>query len=306
MTDKTIAFGRLRLHATDYLILSALAFFTLLAVIFHDRVEGWRILVLKNAGMAGLYIALNASAGRFGEGFWKFFLRMAAVLTAYAYFFECVDGLQLILHGRWLDEAVLRAEHSVFGVQPTLWLERFISKPLTEWLMFSYVVYLPMYLTICALITRLRGPLALEDYFFTLGLSNLICDMGFILFPVAGPLFFMGGQFTVPLRGFVWTWLGNAIHQYTHFPGGSIPSPHCANATVMWIMAYRYVRPVFWVLLPIVPSLYVSTVYGRYHYATDAAAGVAAAFLAVALAPALMKRWDGAARRMESSLDRAR
>jgi membrane-associated phospholipid phosphatase len=295
MTDKTITLGRLQIRATDMLILSALAFFTLLTVLLRNRVEGWRILALKNAGMTALYIALNAFGVRLEEGSGKFFIRMAAVMTAYAYLFGCVDRLQLILHGRWLDETVLRMEHSVFGVQPTLWLERFISKPLTEWLMFAYVVYFPMVLTVCALIYRLRGRLALEDCFFTLGLSNILCDLGFILFPVAGPVPFMGGQFTVPLRGAVWTWCGEAIRHHAHFPGGSIPSPHCANATVMWIMAYRYVRPAFWILLPIVPSLYVSTVYCRYHYVTDAAAGAAAAFLAVALAPALMRKWDGIA-----------
>jgi membrane-associated phospholipid phosphatase len=297
MTNKTLKLGGLKLSATDGLILSAFAFFTLLAVCFQRRVEGWWVLALKNTGMAALYIALNAFSGRLEGGFWKFFLRMAAVMIAYAYLFGAIDRLQLILHGRWLDESVLRAEHSVFGVQPTLWLERFISKPLTEWMMFAYVVYLPMYLTICALIHRLRGPLALEDYFFTLGLSNILCDIGFILFPVAGPIPHMGAQYTVPLRGYAWTWFGELIRHHAHFPGGTIPSPHCANATVMWIMTYRYLRPAFWMLIPIILSLYLSTVYGRYHYVTDAAAGVATGFLAVALAPALMKAWDGIAGR---------
>jgi hypothetical protein len=199
MTEKTFAIGKLRFRATDVLILSAFVFFTLLAVLFRNRVEGWRILALKNTGMAVLYIALNAFSDRSGNGFGKFFLRMAAVMIAYAYLFGAVDKLQLILHGRWLDETVLRMEHTVFGLQPTLWLERFISEPLTEWMMFAYVVYLPMYLTLCAVIYRLRGPLALEDYFFTLGLSNILCDLGFILFPVAGPIPFMGAQYTVPL-----------------------------------------------------------------------------------------------------------
>ena len=304
MTDKTITLGRLQFRATDGLILSAFAFFTLLAILYHSRVEGWWILVLKNAGMAFLYITVNGFSGRLEEGFWKFFLRMAAVMIAYAYLFEAVDKLQLILHGRWFDETVLRMEHSVFGVQPTLWLERFISKPLTEWMMFAYVMYLPLCLTICTLIHRLRGPLALEDYFFMLGLSNILCDLGFILFPVAGPIPHMGSKYTVPLQGYVWTWFGEAIRLHAHFIGGSIPSPHCANATVMWIMAYRYLRPSFWILLPVVLSLYVSTVYGRYHYVTDAAAGVAVAFLSVALAPALMRGWDRiAGRRADAGRD---
>jgi membrane-associated phospholipid phosphatase len=60
----------------------------------------------------------------------------------------------------------------------------------------------------------------------------------------------------------------------------------------MWIMAWRYHRKSFWVLSPVVISLYASTFYGRYHYVTDAVAGVAVAFIALALAPWLMRLWD--------------
>jgi hypothetical protein len=60
----------------------------------------------------------------------------------------------------------------------------------------------------------------------------------------------------------------------------------------MWILAFRYFRPSFWFLCPVVISLYLSTVYGWYHYVTDAAVEIAVAFLAVAIAPALMALWD--------------
>jgi hypothetical protein len=46
------------------------------------------------------------------------------------------------------------------------------------------------------------------------------------------------------------------------------------------------------VLTPVVLTLYVSTFYCRYHYVTDAVVGVAVAFLALAVAPRLMKGWD--------------
>ncbi len=293
MTDKRLTIGKLQFGATDGLILAAFIFFTLVTVLFSHRVEGWGALVVKNLSMASAYIAFTQFSGRLTKKFWRFFFRMAGVMLAYAYLFGAVDKLQLILHRNWLDGTVLNLEQSVFGVQPTLWLERFISRPLTEWMMFSYVVYLPMYLVLCGIINYRKGDLALEDYFFTLGLSNVLCDLGFILFPVAGPIPYMGSQYTVPLDGYVWTWLGEAIRHHAHFVGGTIPSPHCANATVMWMMAYRYHRPSFWILTPVVLSLYVSTFYGRYHYVTDAVAGVATAFLALAVAPLFMKLWDG-------------
>jgi hypothetical protein len=292
MTNKRLKIANLQLRATDGLILLTLAFFSVLAIVFFDRVEGWWILVLKNLAVAIVYILFNQFSERAKKKFWKFFLRMAVIVLTYAYLFGAVDKLQLIIHGQWLDDYVLDMEQYIFGLQPTLWLEDYISKPLTEWMMFSYVIYVPMYPILCGIIYYLRGELAMEDYFFTLGFTNILCDIGFILFPVAGPLPHIGQLYTVPLTGYVWTWLGEAIRHNAHYIGGTIPSPHCAAATIMWVMAYRYHRPSFWILSPIVLSLYVSTFYGRYHYVTDAVVGVAVAFLALAIAPISMKLWD--------------
>jgi membrane-associated phospholipid phosphatase len=292
MTNKQFTMGKLRFGATDGLILATLAFFSLLALIFFARIDGWWLLILKNLAVAAAYIAFNHFSERTTQKFLKFFLRVAAVTLTYAYLFGAVDKFQLLIHGQWMDDYVLDFEQWVFGVQPTLWLEDYISKPLTEWMMFSYVIYVPMYPVLCGIIYYLRGELAMEDYFFTLGFTNILCDIGFILFPVASPMYYIKQLYTVPLDGWVWTFLGECMRKYLHFAGGSIPSPHTAAATIMWLMAYRYHRPSFWILSPVVISLYFSTFYGRYHYVTDAVVGVAVAFLALAIAPLLMKLWD--------------
>lgn len=292
MTDKTIQIGTFRLRATDGLILFTLAFFSLLALLFNARVETWSSLILKNAAAAAGYLLLVYYSQRAQGKFLRFFLRVAAITLTYAYLFGAVDKLQLILHGRWLDEYVLDGEQYLFGVQPTLWLQHITAPPLTEWMMFAYVIYLPMYPVICGIIYYVRGEVAMEDYFFTLGFANILCDIGFILFPVAGPMATIGSLYTIPLKGYVFTFVGELMRSNVHYIGGNIPSPHTAAATIMWVMAYRYHRPSFYILTPIVLSLYVSTFYGRYHYATDAVVGIAVAFLALALVPILIKGWD--------------
>jgi hypothetical protein len=292
MTNKILRIGKTELKATDGLILVTLAFFSLLAMIFFQRVEGWWTLVLKNLAVAVFYLVFIRFGQKAKGKFLKFFLRVAAVTLTYAYLFGAVDKLQLIIHGQWLDAYILDGEQYLFGVQPTLWLQKFMSPALTEWIMFSYVIYVPMYPVLCGIIYYLRGELAMEDYFFTLGFTNILCDVGFILFPVAGPMPTIGKLYSVPLDGYVWTYLGELMRSNVHYIGGTIPSPHAAAATIMWMMAYRYHRTSFYVLAPVVLSLYVSTFYGRYHYVTDAVVGVAVAFLALAVAPLLMKAWD--------------
>jgi membrane-associated phospholipid phosphatase len=300
MTNKKIKIGKLQFGATDGLILAILAFFSILEIIFFNRVEGWWVLVLKNIAVAFAYVLINRFSEKTPKKFWRFLLRVAAVTLTYAYLFGAVDKLQMLIHGQWMDDYVLDFEQWVFGLQPTLWIEDYISKPLTEWMMFSYVIYVPMYPVLCGIIYYLRGELAMEDYFFTLGFTNILCDIGFILFPVASPMYHIKQLYTVPLDGWIWTYLGECMRKYLHFAGGSIPSPHTAAATIMWIMAYRYHRPSFWILTPIVLSLYISTFYCRYHYITDAVVGIAVAFLALAIAPSLMKLWDRMAGRVSA------
>ena len=130
MTNKTLTISGFTLRATDVLILFTLAFFSVLALLFYGSVEGWWMLVLKNLAAAAGYLVVVRFSDRAKGKFLRFFLRVAAVTLTYAYLFGAVDKLQLILHGEWLDMYVLDAEQYIFGVQPTLWLQQFTTRPL--------------------------------------------------------------------------------------------------------------------------------------------------------------------------------
>jgi hypothetical protein len=284
--------GRVELRAADGVILATLALFSLLEVAFRAVVEGWPLLVAKNGAVALAVLVSGAVMPFVRRPVLAFFLRTATVSLSYAYLFGAVASLQLILHGRFRDDLVLAFEAWLFGVQPTLWLERFVTPSLTEWMMLCYVIYVPLYPVLCAVLWVRRGRAAAEEYFLALGTANVLCDAGFILFPVASPMYWMPERYRVPLDGWAFTWLGELIRTRAHFAGGSLPSPHAAAATVMWVMAWRHHRPTFWILSPVVLSLYVSTFYGRFHYATDAVFGIATASLAIALAPVLQRAWN--------------
>ena len=283
--------GPFPLQAADAIILAALGLFSLLAAICWQTVPGWGRLIVTNLAVAAFVVLSALVTPRLKRPVPRFLLRTATISLGYAYLFGAVANLQMIVQGHWMDDHVLAFEQRLLGVQLTVWLQPFIRPWLTEWLMFCYVVYIPLYPILCAIIRFKRGAAAMEDYFFTLGLTNILCDVGFILFPVASPLHWIKDQFHVPLDGYVFAWIGEYIRANLHYPGGSIPSPHAAAATVMWLMAWKYHRPTFWIIAPIIVSLYVSTFYGRYHYATDTVVGVATAGLAACLAPLLQRAW---------------
>ncbi len=225
ITDKRLCLGGLVLRATDGFLLATTLLLTLLALFFHSRVEGWPVLVLMNAAAALLYVCVVFAGWKVRSRVAKFLLRTSAVEGYFIYLFLVVHKLQLIIVRSWQDPAVLGLERSVFGVQPNVWLQKLTTPVLTEWLMFAYVIYDLIYPVLAALIYFKRGEDKLEDYFFTLAVVNVLCCLGFILFPVASPMHWIRGQFTVPLKGFFFTSVGEFVRGHLHPVGGSIPQP---------------------------------------------------------------------------------
>lgn len=288
--------GPIAFRPADLPVLGGLAALGALAA-FAGRVAQGPALATRTMAVTAAYLGAIWLEPRLPARPIRPVLRFAAVTLALAYLFGAVAPLQLVLRGRWLDQNVLDLEQAVLGVQPTLWLERWVRPWLTEWLMFAYMIYLAFYPALAVLLWNRHGEAALEHYLLALGLANVACDLGFVLYPVAGPLPFMGGVYTVPLKGWGWTWLAELLRHRAHYVGGTIPSPHCAAATVMWGVLWRWHRPAFWTLAPIIVSLYLSTVYGRFHYLTDAAAGIAVALGVLAIAPPLLAAWNRVAER---------
>ena len=281
------------LQATDVIILATLALFTALAVAFPGRVTNWSALVVKNLAVAVAYLSLAALAHWTPRKLLRFGLRLVPISLAYGYLFLATDSLQFLVFSGFQDQVVLHLEQMIFGVQPAVWLERFAHPAVTEWMMFAYMFYFLMYPLLCGIIYFKHGEAETEHFFFALGLTNILCDLCFILLPVGGPLTGVPDEFTVPLRGYIFTWLGELVRSELQFPGGSLPSPHCAAATIMWAMAWRYHRPAFWMLLPLVLSLYVSTFFCRYHYLSDAVTGIATALLVLPMARWFERRIGG-------------
>jgi len=294
---RKISFFGFGLQITDALLLGGLAVQIVLFILFNRRINQPLLYAAKNAALAGAYLLAVFLLTKVRSRVLYFILRTASVQLAFAYLYEATHSLQLLFVGAWQDRTVLAAEQAVFGLQPTLWLERFISAPLTEWMMFSYVIYLAVYPGVAAFVFFKHGERALEDYLFALAFVNLACDLGFILFPVAGPVFYMPEAYTVPQTGGLFTYLGYFIRAHAHEAGGSIPSPHCSVATIMWVMSYRYVRWLFWLLAPVILSLYVSTVYCRYHYITDSIAGILLGIIVILAGPSIVRAWNRRAER---------
>lgn len=298
---RTVRFLGADVQAVDALNLGSVLLFDLLIIFFRARIPAAGALLLRTTLSGAVYFAAVAVYRRLKPVPVRWLLRTASVQLMLAQLYVLSLPMQLILVRTWRDPGLLRFERSVFGVQPTVWLERFVSPPLTEWMMFVYVFYVAIYPLLSALIFAKRGEPAMEDYLFNLAVVNISCILVFFFYPVAGPLYHQPEAYAVPLRGGVFTAIGEYIRAHVHEIGGNLPSPHCAVATVMWAFAYRYVRPAFTALAPVILSLYVSTFFLRFHYVADSAAGILTGAFVILAAPSLIRAWNAAIERRRRS-----
>jgi membrane-associated phospholipid phosphatase len=294
MTLRKVRLAGLWFNLTDIVTLGGLVAFTALAVPFHPRLASPVALLTVNVLFIAAYAASVAVLPRVRKPWLRFVIRTAVVQFTFLQTYKAANELQLVFFG-WQDERVLAWERAVLGFQPLVAIQKLYARPLNEWMFFVYVFYMVIYPLLGGIIYFKRGEEANEDYLFQLGLVNLACGVGFLLFPVASPMYWpkVRALLTKPMPAGVFGIAAEFIRGHIHQPGGSVPSPHCAVATVMWFMSRKYTRRGFLWLAPIMLSLYVSTVYGRFHYLTDMVIGIAAGIAVILVAPALERAWSG-------------
>jgi len=270
----------------------------LLTVLFPEAVPEWRVHAAGFVVAGVLYAGAVWVARLLRNRFTGTAIHVVAVLGLFSFLFGAVAGLQHVFVNRWMDAAVLQWEYALVGKDILVSLQEYVSPALTEWMMFAYVIYVPLLPLVAIACWRAAGPRAAIDYLMNLSLANMMCYAGFILFPVAGPLVHYPEVFTAPLDGGLFAWCGEWMRTNVHYPGGCLPSPHCAAATVMLVMLYRYNRKLSYVVLPIILTLYVSTVYGLYHYMSDSVVGILVAVVVLRFSPLLVRCVEYAAEKM--------
>jgi membrane-associated phospholipid phosphatase len=185
-------------------------------------------------------------------------------------------------------------DRMIFGVQPCVWAERFITPARTEVMQFLYLNFLwiaPS--TSLILLLQRRWPA-----FRAATLGVITCFfMGYalyVVFPAAPPRLVLVYEFTRNLRGYPVGFSSLSAQAFSLLPVDSraaFPSLHAAASLVALVFARRHVRWWFWVALPFALGLWASTIYLRHHYFVDLVAGWLLAPLAVWAAPRIDAWW---------------
>lgn len=278
-TDNSSAFGGVK--ALDILVISFTGLLLILAIIFSSKVNNWEI-VVRNFFIIGVaYFLISNVIGKINSNFWQIAARGGLIAAVNGLLFSEIQHLQHIFVNGWMDQQLIDLDRWIFGIELTMVSDKITVPWLTEAMMFAYTVYVPLIVLVAVFCYIKSGKLAGEDYLFNLTLAYFLSYLGFLIYPIAGPLFFQPEVYKTPLEGGLFTYFGEWIRTNAHYPGGNLPSPHCAAGTVMLVMLYKYNKNVFYVILPIILLLYISTVYGRYHYAMDGVIGIILALIII-------------------------
>ncbi len=264
------------------IVLTAVAVLLLMIVlglVFPDRVDDAERLMARNGLAFILVLSITAISGFFNTPL-RSAMRTVGVLLLISFLFDTADGVQHLLAAGWQDKALIEFESRITGVELSILLQSHVHPVLTEWMMMSYVLYIPLLPLIAWLCYRVGGEPRLYQYLFSLLAVNVLCVIGFVLYPIASQLFYDPAQYSVPLAGGPFTAAAEWIRENLHSPGRSFPSPHCAAGTVMLVFLIRGNRRWTLIAAPFLLCILPATVYGRFHYVSDGIVGI---FLALAV-----------------------
>lgn len=246
------------------------------------------LLLCRIYARAAARAEVNGSS--FAYRFWHFWRHWYPHLLFLFCFEEMAYLVHMVFPG-WFDEKLIAADTWLTGVNPVLWIQGLANPLLNEFMQFIYTSYFT-YLLVLGGILYFRKDW--KSYWSVMTYSMVGYQIGYVIaacFPVQSPWFQLAGMWPTPaLEGGPFTALINFIEHLGRVRGAAFPSQHVAGAVAALWGAWAHRRRVFWVFLPMIFFMCISTVYGRYHYMVDIFGGIATGTIGYWLGGKLMQK----------------
>jgi membrane-associated phospholipid phosphatase len=226
--------------------------------------------------------------------------RTTLFLAVFLSYFQLRDILPAVTT-RAVDADILAFDLQVFGVEPALAWDRFVTPQTTEWFSFFYFGY--FFILVAHVLPMLfNASNRFRIAHFALGIFFVFCTghLVYMLVPGWGPYRYLDGHFDNALEGgLFWSLVKTTVEA-----GGAqkdiFPSLHTAAPTYFAIFSYMHRRALpyryTWPVLAFAATqIIIATMFLRWHYLIDIVAGLVLATTA-ALASYKIVRWETARR----------
>jgi membrane-associated phospholipid phosphatase len=288
------------LGAFEWVALAYLTFSSVMIFVFSKNLaHPWKLIGAQTI-VATIIFSLctvgsraEANAERNGVSlssrFWHFWRHWYPHL----FFLFCFEELAYLVHlmnANWQDRKLIAFDRWMFGVHPAVWLEQFATPLRNDLFQLAYLTYFVYLLVLGAILYYRREWSA---YWSVMTYSAVAYAIGYVIasvFPIESPWFAMAGMWHGELHGGPFTATINFIESYGRVRGAAFPSEHVAGSVAALWGAWRHRRWLFWVMLPLVAAMCVSTIWGRYHYVADIFGGIITGTLGYLIGSWIMKR----------------
>jgi len=283
----------------EWIALGYMALSSVLIAIFAENLAHPVRLLVTRACVVALIILLCRGTDILGgsesrletytQKFWHFWRHWYPHL----FFLFCFEELAHLVHlisPRWQDAKLIAFDLWLTGVHPTIWLEQFATPARNDFMQFIYITYFSYLLVLGGILYYRKD---WRGYWSVMTYSAVTYAIGYLIaisFPIESPWFAMAGSWHGELRGGPFTALINFIEHYGRVRGAAFLSEHVAGSFAALWGAWRHRRWLFWVMLPLVLCMCVSTIYGRYHYVADIFGGILTGTLGYLIGGLLMRR----------------
>jgi membrane-associated phospholipid phosphatase len=196
-----------------------------------------------------------------------------------------------LLVTRDMDAELIALDQRLFGMQASVAMQAWITPALTSWMQFAYFFHVLNGPLVALFVYLFRARERFREMMTGVIVVTFFGLLGYLLVPAIGPMYTLSDQYTVPLAEPLEVMRRQMeFMDFARIRRDVFPSLHVGLSLVVWLYAYRNSRRLFWVLAPLMLSLFVSTVYLRYHYLIDVVAGLILAPLCFVLTNWLFRR----------------
>lgn len=301
---KTLLF---KLRVEEFLAILLFIPMVIFMILFHDKEGFYKSDVDRLIGTVAVFVVFvliiklkNLSffdKNKFTQLLRKFlqFLREILPFGLCLMIYTNMHNMVHLINPNDVDPALIKIDAWLLGVQPAVWFQQYISTPLTDYMSFSYSMFFVYPMLLPALLyfkgdyTAFRKTLVATILTFYIGYAL------YVVFPAVGPRHTLTHLFHTSLDGGSITdkvayIVDYKISGYTR--RDCFPSLHNGVTMLTLLFAFKYLRWFFYILLPLAISLFISTLYLRYHYFIDMVAGYALAGLVFYYGPKLEEAWS--------------